>query len=90
MSAFGGIADIRACLLYPQKRTLELSRGMSALCQKQTFCSAAKERLFDHLVGARVECGRQGDPVGICGSQIDDDLEGRRASFKFRLGGRHL
>src|SRR6516225_10591738 len=24
------------CLLYPQKRTLELRRGMSALCQKQT------------------------------------------------------
>jgi hypothetical protein len=24
------------CPLYPQKRTLELSRGMSALCQKQT------------------------------------------------------
>jgi hypothetical protein len=24
------------CLLYPQKRTLELSRGMSALCQKRT------------------------------------------------------
>src|SRR5262249_48348481 len=25
------------CPLYPQKRTLELSHGMSALCQKQTF-----------------------------------------------------
>src|SRR5262249_55681705 len=25
------------CPLYPQKRTLELSRGMSALCQKETF-----------------------------------------------------
>jgi len=36
MSAFGGIADIGACLLYSQKRTLELSRAMSALCQKQT------------------------------------------------------
>src|SRR6516165_10991710 len=29
------------CPLYPQKRTLELSREMSALCQKQTFCGAA-------------------------------------------------
>ena len=37
MSAFGGIADIAACLLYPQKRTLELSLEMSALCQKRTF-----------------------------------------------------
>ena len=25
------------CPLYPQKRTLELSRVMSALCQKQTY-----------------------------------------------------
>jgi hypothetical protein len=29
------------CPLYPQKRTLELSRGMSALCQKETNGSAA-------------------------------------------------
>src|SRR6516225_4846428 len=27
------------CPLYPQKRTLELSLGMSVLCQKQTFCA---------------------------------------------------
>src|SRR6516165_8288442 len=32
---------IHPCPLYPQKRTLELSRGMSALCQKRTKCSAA-------------------------------------------------
>ena len=32
MAAFGSIADIEACLLYPQKRTLELNREMSALC----------------------------------------------------------
>src|SRR5215472_10640359 len=37
MSAFGGIADIGAWLLYPQKRTLLTRRGMSALCQKQTY-----------------------------------------------------
>jgi len=36
----------------PPKRTSELSRGMSALCQKQTFCTAVKPPLFDHLVGA--------------------------------------
>jgi hypothetical protein len=28
------------CPLYPQEQTLELSREMSALCQKQTFGSA--------------------------------------------------
>ena len=39
------------CLLYPQKRTLELSRGMSALCQKRTNCIAESRVLFDQLVG---------------------------------------
>jgi hypothetical protein len=33
MSAFGRIADIAACLPYPQKRTLIERVGMSALCQ---------------------------------------------------------
>ena len=42
MSAFGGIADIGVCLLYPQKRTLELSRAMSALCHKQTHALQQK------------------------------------------------
>jgi hypothetical protein len=42
-----------ACPLYPQKQTLELSRVMSALCQKRTFCAAAETgALFDHFVGA--------------------------------------
>ena len=34
----------------PQKRTLELGREMSALCQKQTFRDAERTLLFDHLV----------------------------------------
>ena len=34
------------CPLYPQKRTSELSRGMSALCQKQTFGTATNLRAF--------------------------------------------
>jgi hypothetical protein len=29
-------AGLIACPLYPQKRTLELSREMSAMCQKRT------------------------------------------------------
>jgi hypothetical protein len=57
---FGGIGvvtaprrrgDMEECLLYPQKRTLRNRIGMSALCQKRTFCAAAKTTLFDHLVG---------------------------------------
>jgi hypothetical protein len=33
--------------------------GMSALCQNQTKCVAAKSELFDHLVGAvnAAHCG---------------------------------
>ena len=46
MRTFKAGAD--PCPLCPQKRTLELSRGMSALCQKQTF-----DRLF---VGAGEDC----------------------------------
>jgi len=34
------------CPLYPQKRTSELSRGMSALCQKRTLAAS-----FNQLVG---------------------------------------
>jgi len=33
------------CLLYPQKRTLAGDSWMSALCQKQTFCAAARKNL---------------------------------------------
>src|SRR6516225_9273094 len=40
------------CLLYPQKRTLELSRAMSALCQKRTHALQQKRSLFGHMVGA--------------------------------------
>src|SRR5262249_25964386 len=35
----------------PQYRTLELSRTMSALCQKQTYAMQQNNLLFDHLVG---------------------------------------
>jgi hypothetical protein len=46
MSAFG------------TKRTSRHAQPMSALCQKQTKCTAAKFRLFDHLVGGgSSDCG---------------------------------
>src|SRR5262249_46317897 len=47
-----GFVAARECPLYPQKRTSELSRGMSALCQKQTF-----RPLFDMIDGG---CTRGG------------------------------
>ena len=50
ISGHGGF-NLR-CPLYPQKRTLELSLEMSALCQKQTYAVHKKTSLFDHLVGA--------------------------------------
>jgi hypothetical protein len=34
--------QLAQCPLYLQKQTLELSRVMSALCQKQTFCAAVQ------------------------------------------------
>jgi len=37
MAAFGSIADIEACLLYPQKRTSLSAVVMSAFCQKRTL-----------------------------------------------------
>src|SRR5262245_33607633 len=42
----GHRGGLNRCLLYPQKQTLELSRVMSALYQKQTLA-----RLSDHLTG---------------------------------------
>jgi len=41
------------CPLYPQKRTLELSRAMSALCQKQTSACS-----FDQVISNRKYAGR--------------------------------
>src|SRR6516225_8230717 len=41
------------CPLYPQKRTLGVSRAMSALCQKQTFCAAVKNVVYSITSSAR-------------------------------------
>src|SRR5262249_28942565 len=59
MSALGqkrtlGISE--QCPLYPQKQTLELSRLMSALCQKRTSGHSLNYllgALLDHIVGLR-------------------------------------
>ena len=49
----------KLCPLYPQKRTLIERVRMSALCQKRTFCAAAKLSLFDYLIGRREERQRK-------------------------------
>jgi len=51
----GHFSAYAQCLLYPRRRTSELGLGMSALCQKQTFCAAVNNALFDHLVGELLE-----------------------------------
>jgi hypothetical protein len=68
-SAFGGIADIGLCLLYPQKRTLVERVGMS-LCAKSglmhctnfeknngTHLQGTQCALSDLIVGARNDYG---------------------------------
>src|SRR6516225_11623119 len=47
-----GQTDARQCPLYPRKRTLELSRVMSALCKKRTHAVQQFRPLLQHLVGA--------------------------------------
>ena len=75
MSVFGRIADIEACLLYPQKRTSELTRGMSALCQKQTHALQQKGLLFDQLVGARKHGPGNGEAKRFGSLEVDYQFE---------------
>ena len=55
-----------------QKQTLELTRGMSALCQKRTFCAAAELALFDHFVGAGEQRWRHPEAERLRSDQVDD------------------
>jgi hypothetical protein len=56
-------------------RTLELSRGMSALCQKRTFCTAVKTSLFDHLVGEDEQLVCNIELNQLCCFAMDHQLE---------------
>ena len=47
MSAFGGLADIAACLLYAQKGTLELGGETSALCKSELMPCSRQFHSFD-------------------------------------------
>jgi len=63
------------CPFYPQKRTWISRAVMSALCQKQTFCTAAQKPLFDHLVGGNEQVGRYIKAKCLGSLEIDSRLE---------------
>src|SRR6516165_5713385 len=66
------------CPLYPRKRTLSDTTGMSALCQKRTYAPQQKAPLFDHLVGRGEQRWRNGEAERLRGRQIENELELRR------------
>src|SRR6516164_5949183 len=63
------------CPPYPQKRILLTPIAMSALCQKQTFRTAARISLFDHLVGERKQVRRHRETERFRGLDIDHQFE---------------
>src|SRR5262249_50795002 len=63
------------CPLYPQKRTLELSHAMSALCHKRTHAAQQMTILFDHVVGALPQEQRHVEAERLSGFQINHQLE---------------
>ena len=50
---------------------------MSALCQKRTFCAAAKTSLFNHLVGGVEHRLKYGQVKRFGGFAIDSELDQR-------------
>src|SRR5215469_17852515 len=46
---------LKQCPLYPQKRTWISRAVMSALCQKQTFCTALKNAVYSITSSATVK-----------------------------------
>src|SRR6516165_4354082 len=48
---------------------------MSALCQKQTFCTAANSPLFNYLVGSHLHDERHGKTELLGGLEVNHELE---------------
>jgi hypothetical protein len=53
-----------------QLRTLVSAARRSHFCHWATFAPS-----FNHLVGAREQRGRHGEPEHPCGPKVDDELE---------------
>src|SRR6516162_5770358 len=58
-----------------EKRTLELSREMSALCQKETYAPHQNLSLFDNLVRLRGKIWWHFDAERLGGFEVDDELK---------------
>jgi hypothetical protein len=56
---------------------LELSRAMSALCQKRTSCTLAKITLLDHLVSGDEQSLRHRDAERLGRFEVDEQFDFR-------------
>jgi hypothetical protein len=58
--------------------SLELNRGMSALCQKRTHAVQQNAVSFDHFVGGHLHEQGYRKPKCPCGFEIDSKVKFRR------------
>ena len=71
------------CPLYPQKRTLELSLEMSALCQKET--STAHSITSSAMAST---LGGIAETKSLCSRNVDDEFELHWAVLSYASGAR--
>ena len=69
--------DVKAMSALPLKADMDQHRCDVRFVPKADICSAAKERLFHHLVGTREQRWRN-DTEHSCSRKINDEIEFRR------------
>src|SRR4051794_17808834 len=79
------MAALAQKLTWPRKLRLPLlPRKQTLIPRSSENCQPRKWRgLFDHLVRPREQCGRNGQPVRFCGSQVHDQLKPCRALDRY-------